>query len=157
MPQTPSVDNAQVRIPPPLCFAAFLLLGIGLQSNWIAGVFGPPLYLGIGGIIFTAGAYVILIEAIRHRKSGSNVEPWKPTTVILSTGFYKYSRNPIYVGMVIAYVGVTIAAMSWAAFLLLPLPILIVRVHVIAREEAYLESKFGTQYLDYKKQVRRWI
>ena len=157
MSEKPSVDNAQVRIPPPLCFAFFLVLGVLLQSDWIQGLLGPLPFLVAGSVLFLAGAYIIFIEATRHKKSGSNVEPWKPTTVILSTGFYKYSRNPIYVGMVITYLGIGIAAMSWVALLLLPLPILIVRFHVIAREESYLEGKFGAQYLDYKKQVRRWL
>lgn len=157
MSDAPQTDSAQVKIPPPLCFGSFLVIGILIQSSWIAGSIGSATNLFLGGAILAFGMYIIAIEVFRHQKSGSNVEPWKPTTVILSTGFYKYSRNPIYVGMVVAYMGLAFMAQSWLAFILLPLPVLIVRYHVIAREEAYLEAKFGEQYLDYKQQVRRWI
>jgi len=150
-------DNAKVRIPPPLCFGVFLIGGILLQSSWMEGEWGP-LYASItGGVLFIASLIVVIIEALRHERSGSNVEPWKPTTLILSSGAYAYSRNPIYVGMIVAYLGVAFAASSLVAVALLPLAILIIRYYVIAREEAYLIRKFGDEYLDYMKKVRRWI
>ncbi|MBO6825341.1 MAG: hypothetical protein JJ879_04005, partial [Sneathiella sp.] len=64
---------------------------------------------------------------------------------------------PIYVGMTIAYTSLALAAMSYLALAFLPFALLIIRYHVIAREEAYLEQKFGETYLSYKARVRRWI
>lgn len=155
--KTPNNDNAQVKIPPPLCFGAFLGVGLFLQSDWINGEFGQIERLILGVILFAASIAVIAKEALSHGKSGSNVEPWKPTTLIISSGLYGYSRNPIYVGMITAYAGIALVAGSFGALILLPFCILIIRYHVIAREEAYLEQKFGEEYLNYKQKVRRWI
>jgi len=150
-------DNAHVRIPPPLCFAAFLILGILLQSDWIEGSIGSIPRISFGALLFVVSLAIIIKVAFIHQTSGSNVEPWKPTTLILSSGLYAYSRNPIYVGMMTAYTGVALAAGSFGALALLPFCLLIIRYHVIAREEAYLEQKFGKEYLSYKVKVRRWL
>ncbi|WP_169567463.1 methyltransferase family protein [Sneathiella limimaris] len=152
-----SKDHAGVKIPPPLCFGSFLGAGILIQSDWVYGRLPPWNEVILGLLVFIAGFAVILLEAYRHHQHGTNVEPWKPTTEIITTGFYKYSRNPIYVGMIVSYIGGAIMANSWLAILLLPIPIWIIRFHVIAKEEAYLEDKFGKDYKDYKSRVRRWI
>ena len=90
-------------------------------------------------------------------RKGTAVEPWKPTTAIVTTGPYRLTRNPAYVGMALVYAGV--ALMSDALWVLAPLPIVIAIVDrgVIAREERYLERKFGPEYVDYKTRVRRWV
>ncbi len=150
-------DHPGVKIPPPLCYLAFLTAGIFLNSDWAEGETGSLFRLLVGTLIALCALSITAVEARNHGKSGSNVEPWKPTTLILSDGLYAYSRNPIYVGMAITYVGIALAAGSWLAFLLLPFCLLVIRYHVIAREEAYLEEKFGDEYLSYKASVRRWI
>ncbi|MBL4740899.1 MAG: isoprenylcysteine carboxylmethyltransferase family protein [Sneathiella sp.] len=150
-------DNAGVKIPPPLCFLFFLVVGILVSSDWIDGTLGPLSRLVIGGIPACIGLFFIISEAKSHKKSGSNVEPWKPTTTIIDTGLYAYSRNPIYVGMTITYVSISFAAFSLGALLLLPFCLLIIHYFVIAKEEAYLEDKFGDEYLSYKSRVRRWF
>jgi protein-S-isoprenylcysteine O-methyltransferase Ste14 len=111
----------------------------------------------LGGALFVAGlALLASFNTAFHRK-GTAVEPWKPTTAIVSTGPYRLTRNPAYVGMALVYAG--IAVMSDALWTLAPLPLvlLIVDRGVIAREERYLERKFGQEYLEYKRRVRRWI
>lgn len=150
-------DNPQVRLPPPLVFGLPLLLCLYFQSNWFDGSIGPLIPLVIGFALAATGIVAAIYEAWRHESSGSNVEPWKPTTLILTNGLYRYSRNPIYVAMIFIYSGIAIAAGSWVAFLALPICLLIIRYHVIAREEAYLEDKFRDVYLEYKATVRRWI
>ncbi|MEH6402850.1 MAG: isoprenylcysteine carboxylmethyltransferase family protein [Sneathiella sp.] len=150
-------DHAGVKIPPPLCFLFFLLLGIFISSDWVDGTLGPLARLIIGGIPACIGLFFIISEAKSHKKSGSNVEPWKPTTTIIDTGLYAYSRNPIYVGMAIVYVSITIAAFSLGALLLFPFCLLVIHYFVIAKEETYLEDKFGDEYLRYKSRVRRWF
>lgn len=150
-------DNAGVRIPPPICFLFFLVIGILLSSDWIDGTIGPLYQLAVGGIPACIGLFFIISEARSHKKSGSNVEPWKPTTTIIDTGLYAYSRNPIYVGMTITYLGVTVASWSIGALLLLPLCLLVIHHFVIVKEEVYLEDKFGDEYLRYKSRVRRWF
>ncbi|MDF2367571.1 isoprenylcysteine carboxylmethyltransferase family protein [Sneathiella sp.] len=150
-------DNAGVRIPPPLCFFAFLAVGILLDSAWVDGRLAAAYLTAIGGLIAAASFVYLVLTAHKHKSAGTNVEPWKPTTAIISDGAYKYSRNPIYLAMTLFYIGAAIAAGSWPALILLPVCLLIIRHYVIAREEAYLEDKFGKEYLDYKARVRRWL
>jgi len=157
IPTPKNKDSAGVKIPPPLCFLFFLLLGILVNSDWADGTFGPLSRLVIGGLLACIGLFFILSEAKSHKKSGSNVEPWKPTTTIIDTGMYAYSRNPIYLGMAITYAGITFAAFSLGALLLLPFCLLIIHYFVIVKEEAYLEDKFDDEYLSYKSRVRRWF
>lgn len=153
----PKQDHAGVRIPPPLCFFAFLVAGILLNSDWIEGRLANAYLTIIGGLIAVISLIYLIISALKHKAAGSNVEPWKPTTTIITDGVYKYSRNPIYVAMAVVYAGIAIVAGSWLALLFLPLCLLFIRYYVIAREEAYLEEKFGKEYLDYKARVRRWL
>jgi len=154
--ETPT-DNAGVRLPPPFIFLGFLLLGLWIDSPWFEGRLaetGPTL---AGGVIAALGLAFIIIGARQHKKAGSNVQPWKPTTEIIASGLYAYSRNPIYLGMALAQGGLAICAGSLAALGTLVLSVLVIRLFVIAREERYLEEKFGVTYLDYKRRVRRWI
>jgi protein-S-isoprenylcysteine O-methyltransferase Ste14 len=91
------------------------------------------------------------------QRKGTAVEPWKPTTAIVTTGPYRLTRNPAYLGMALVYIG--IALLADALWVLVPLPVvlLIIDRMVIAREERYLERKFGQEYVDYKVRARRWI
>jgi protein-S-isoprenylcysteine O-methyltransferase Ste14 len=150
-------DNAGVRIPPPLYFLSFLILGIWQSSTWIQGEIGSPYILAFGGIIAVIGAVFLLKFVRKHKNSGTNVEPWKPTTALIMDGPHRYSRNPIYVAMAVVYLGIAIAASSLVAIVLLFFCLLLIRIFVIAKEEAYLEDKFGEEYLVYKEKVRRWI
>lgn len=150
-------DHAGVKIPPPLCFFLILMVGILLDSAWISGHLAATNLTVIGSLIAIISFIYLVLAAQKHKNAGTNIEPWKPTTTIISDGVYKYSRNPIYVAMAAVYVGLAVAAGSWAALLLLPVCLLVIRVHVINREEAYLEDKFGKEYLDYKARVRRWL
>ena len=81
----------------------------------------------------------------------------QPVRVLVTTGIHGWSRNPIYIGMCLLYAGLGLAARSpWVLILALPLLILL-RYGVVAREEAYLERRFGAAYTDYKARVRRWL
>ncbi|MZR31399.1 methyltransferase family protein [Sneathiella litorea] len=150
-------DNPGVKIPPPLFYMAFLVAGILLDSAWMNGHLASVYLTIIGGVIAIISLIYLIGTARKHKNVESNVEPWKPTTKIISDGVYKYSRNPIYVAMGLFYAGIAIAAGSWPALILLPVCLVIIRYYVIGREEAYLEDKFGKEYLDYKAKVRRWL
>jgi len=91
------------------------------------------------------------------RRARTNVEPWKPTTAIIADGIYGISRNPIYLGMISIYLGVSCLFNSF--WFLPPIILVLITMHygVIRREEKYLERKFGGEYLNYKNSVRRWI
>jgi protein-S-isoprenylcysteine O-methyltransferase Ste14 len=91
------------------------------------------------------------------RKAGTRVETYKPTTTIVVNGPCRFTRNPIYIGMSRGLIGLAIAFDSWWILAMLALFYLVIRYGVVAREEAYLERKFGDVYLGYKSRVRRWL
>ncbi len=90
-------------------------------------------------------------------KHGTNVNPTQPATTIVETGPFRFTRNPLYVGLTIIYVGLSLALNTWwSLFLLIPVWI-VMHLFVVRREEAYLERKFGETYLTYKRRVRRYL
>ena len=150
-------DNAGVIVPPPLIFLGGLLLG-GLIS-WFQPIKILPKIWGniIGGVLTCIGVGIILIAQSKMAKAKTNIEPWKPTTAILSDGIYSISRNPVYLAMSFVYVGIVfIFNLLW---MLAPIILVLglIQFFVISREETYLEQKFGAEYLSYKEKVRRWI
>jgi len=150
-------DHAGVRVPPPVIVLTFLISGVLIDSAWMRGELAEMTSMAIGIAVFLAGGVMAYKSAPRHKREGSNVEPWKPTTRIFSDGIYARSRNPIYVAMILGYAAIAIAADSgMAMFFLLPV-LLILRYYVVAREERYLAAKFGDEYQAYLKAVRRWF
>ena len=150
-------DTAGVVAPPPLIFLAGLVVGFALEAL-LPGADVPALVQwGPGGLLIVAGLGLLLSFNTSFSRKGTAVEPWKPTTAIVTTGPYRLTRNPAYLGMALTYIG--IAVTSSALWVLVPLPVVLAVIDrgVIAREERYLERKFGEEYLGYKRTVRRWI
>ena len=145
---------------PPLLYLACLLLGLALDR-----VLPLPLILPEAALIrWTMGGGLILIGAaimaagIRNFSHAATPVPSnRPVRALVTTGKHGWSRNPIYVGMFLLYAGIGIAARGpWVLILALPL-VIILRYGVVAREETYLERRFGDAYRDYKARVRRWL
>lgn len=80
-----------------------------------------------------------------------------PATAVVADGVYSFTRNPMYLGMALIYAGIAIAADSLLTLILLISVLVVIRYAVIAKEERYMEAKFGAAYRDYKARVRRWI
>lgn len=159
VPDQAGPDQAGVRFPPPLVFVGFLLAGLAIEAalgRWGYRIAPEWRILG-GGALVVFGIALVALAAGRFRNVGTNPEPWKPSTAIVATGPYAITRNPMYLAMSIAYTGLAFAFDSVAALLLLPIAVLIIRTQVIAREERYLEAKFGDAYRDYKASVPRWL
>lgn len=150
-------DNPGVIAPPPLIFLGGLLVGACLSWFYPLPFLPPAISIAAGAILILAGFGIIIAAIVQMRRAETNVEPWKPTTAILDTGVYGFSRNPIYLAMALIYLGVTFAFNRF--WLLPPLVFVLLVVHfgVIAREEKYLTRKFGDEYLRYKNLVRRWL
>lgn len=152
-------DSAQVRFPPPFVYLGFLLLGfgaerfVGLRSIGVDRLVG----LGLGALIFLAGLAVGLAAWGLFGRVGTRVEPWRASTGIVESGPFRWTRNPMYLGMALNYTGLAVALDGPIALILLPVLLAIIQTQVIAREERYLEGKFGQAYLDYKARVRRWF
>lgn len=150
-------DNAGVIMPPPLIYLGFIVLGGVLYIV-------VPLRLGLGwpgrgvGIVLIGLAAGLAFWAIRaFRRAKTNVVPHKPATAIITDGPFRWTRNPLYIGLSLIHAGIALIASSgWILIMLLP-ALLVTRYGVIAREERYLDAKFGDVYRAYKASVRRWI
>jgi protein-S-isoprenylcysteine O-methyltransferase Ste14 len=137
-------DNPNVIAPPPLIFLSGLLF-VGFISWFFPIEFLPKSLAVIVGIILTvAGLTIILTAILQMRRAKTNVEPWKPTTAILDDGLYGVSRNPIYLGMILIYFGVSFTFNSF--WFLPPIILVLITMHngVILREEKYLEHNSAT-------------
>jgi protein-S-isoprenylcysteine O-methyltransferase Ste14 len=153
-------DTPGVIAPPPLLFAGFLVVGLAIDFLWPL-----PLDTGsdprprwtIGAVAIVLGLVTFALGIRNFLRAGTPVPTREPTRALVTTGIHGYSRNPIYVAMFLVYEGIAAFANSgWSFVLLVPLA-LILRYGVVAREEAYLERKFGDAYRTYKARVRRWI
>ncbi|MDP1911944.1 isoprenylcysteine carboxylmethyltransferase family protein [Brevundimonas sp.] len=164
-------DIPGVIAPPPLIYLGFLLAGWGLAElgarpeaveagfGWLAAPFGLAIEVrrGVALTLIVGGLLLDGMAAGLFRRRGTAVQPWKPSTALVIEGPYRFSRNPIYVGFAITYVGLAIAMNSWVALLLLLPCLVVVDRFVIQREERYLAAKFGAVYEAYRAQVRRWL
>jgi protein-S-isoprenylcysteine O-methyltransferase Ste14 len=164
-------DTPGVIAPPPLIYLGFLLAGWGLTElgarteaveagfGWLAAGFNLPVEVRRGGALalIVSGLLLDGVAAGMFRRRGTAVEPWKPSTALITDGLYRFSRNPIYLGFAITYLGLAIAMDSWVVLLLLLPCLAVVDRFVIQREERYLVARFGAAYDAYRGKVRRWL
>jgi len=154
----PDEDSARVTFPPPLVYTGTLLLGLLIDR--LAGFALPlefPTRIAAVAILVTLGVMIGLGASQRFIRARVNVKPWKTTDALVRTGIYRLTRNPMYLGMALAYLGLALGLASAAALVSFPALIAVIHTQVIAREERYLEAKFGEEYLCYKASVRRWL
>ena len=153
----PQRDISGVIAPPPLIYLAGLAVGFGLEALLPGSSVPDALAWILGGVLLLAGLALLFTfeRAFTRKKTPAN--PWRPTTAIASEGPYRLTRNPAYLGMSLVYIGIALCSQALWVLLSLPVVLAIVDRGVIAREERYLERKFGQEYLDYKGRVRRWV
>jgi protein-S-isoprenylcysteine O-methyltransferase Ste14 len=154
------METARVIARPPLLFLGALLLGLVLD-RLLPSEFAVPgddlILRTVGGCMILAGLAFFAAGIRDFTRAATPVPTNEPTRALVTSGVHGWTRNPIYLGMFLIYVGIGVAAEStWILFLALPLAFLI-RYGVVAREEVYLERRFGDAYLDYKRRVRRWL
>ncbi|NIP30711.1 MAG: DUF1295 domain-containing protein [Candidatus Dadabacteria bacterium] len=110
-----------------------------------------------GILIVLLGISIILITARLFKRFNTPIKPFKQSTYLITTGLYKYTRNPIYLGMVIILIGLAIYLGSVSSFFVIPIFIWLIQTNFIEIEEEGLLNTFGRDYVSYKKKVRRWI
>ncbi len=160
-PQVNDTGTAGVIARPPLLFLAALLLGFALDHLLPLPVVVPRggelAHRMIPSALILIGLALAAAGIRNFSRAATPVPTYKPTRALVTTGIHGWSRNPIYLGMLLVYAGIGIAVRSpWILVLALPLA-LTLRYRVVAREEAYLERRFGNAYREYKARVRRWL
>ncbi len=154
-------DGAAVRLPPPLVPVVAILIGVALGafSPIVPGFVLPtPERYWIGGMTIAGSLIGLgLWPMFLFRDSGQDVAPWSTTPEIVVLGPYRFTRNPMYLMMVLLCIGFTILLSNAWIGILTPICAWVLYQTAIKPEEAYLEQKFGASYRAYKLRVRRWV
>jgi protein-S-isoprenylcysteine O-methyltransferase Ste14 len=158
--QVDDTGTAGVIVRPPLLFLTALLLGV-LSDRLLPLQFPVPgidlVHWVIAGSLILIGLAIAAAGIRNFSRARTPVPTNEPTRALMTTGIHGWTRNPIYLGMFLVYGGIGIAMRS-PSILILALPLAIaIRYGVVAREEAYLERRFGDTYRDYKARVHRWV
>ena len=153
----PKADTTGIRVFAFLYFVAAFLVGVGLElifpTSWpssgvriAVALLAGAAWLGLDGVA------IVLFGLAR-----TSIWPMEPSTALVTSGPYRFTRNPQYLGIAFLYIAFSFASEVIWALAFLPVAVVIVDRFVIAREEPYLERRFGQTYRDYKLRVRRWI
>jgi protein-S-isoprenylcysteine O-methyltransferase Ste14 len=150
-------DSPGVVVWPPLLYGGALLLGLGLDRLLPIGSLPVLPARLLGAVCLVAGGAVARWGERAMRQAGTNIRPDQPTTALVTAGPFRFTRNPLYIGLTLLSAALALLIPStWALLLLVPV-LLVMRWGVIAREERYLEGKFGEAYRAYLGRVRRWL
>lgn len=150
-------DHPEIPIKPPFLLLGFLAVGLVFYKFWPLGWGFHPLSFTLGAAMAVAGGWLMYLAMNEFKKFNTPVEVNKPSATIVMSGPYEWSRNPIYIAGLMIFLGVGLLLGNAWLLLFTVLLFIILNVHVIDREEAYLSDKFGEDYHEYKKLVRRWF
>lgn len=151
--------NAGVRFPPPFIFAGGFLAGWLLHRWWPLALWsaGSPVRPPLGWGLLIAGLAISFSGVATFLHARTAVIPHHPASRLVTSGPYRFTRNPMYLGLTLAYTGGTVLVNSAWPLLLLPLVLSVLTIAVIRREERYLAAAFADEYAAYRRRVRRWL
>lgn len=156
-PIKPSTDSPGVVAFPPFLFGGALILGLILHWLWPVQPAPPVFARPLGALILVLSAALGIAGERAMRRAGTNVRPDQPTLALVTDGPFRFTRNPLYLAAIGLYLGVVLLVDAlWPLLLLVPV-LAVLRWGIVAREERYLEAKFGELYQAYKARVRRWL
>jgi protein-S-isoprenylcysteine O-methyltransferase Ste14 len=150
-------DRTGIGFPPYVIYIGGFLSGVVLEL--LAPIDALPLPIALAAGIAGFAAWLALDGAamVRFRQAGTSMEVTTPVAALVTSGPYRFSRNPMYLGMALLYVGLALGVGVIWALALLPVVLVIVDRYVIPPEERFLEARFGHEYRIYKARVRRWF
>jgi len=150
------MEKKRKVIPPVYLLISLVLMWLMQSYLPVYQYIQPPFaYVGIITVLF--GITMAAISAGMFRRAGTGIEPFDEATTLVTIGFYRFSRNPMYMGMFLMLLGVAFLMGTVGALLPVPVFVLIIRNNFVLGEERFLEAAFGRHYLDYKSEVRRWV
>ncbi len=156
-PEFAGRETAGVAVPPPLIFVGALALGLVVSRLKPDAQKSARFTRALGGASVAAGIALGVAAIGALKRAGTNLDPFKPTTALATTGVYGFSRNPAYVAATSIYIGIAMYARSLPALVLLPIVLALLDRLVVSREERYLERLFGDEYRRYEDAVPRWF
>ncbi len=147
----------QKQILPPTYFWGFFLLMIGLHFLFplMEVIVSPYNYVGI--LLLIIGLLFNVWSSNSFNKVKTTVKPFEESSYLVTEGLFKYSRHPMYLGMLLALVGLFILLGSITPLFVIPVFVWVFTKKFVLIEEKALQEKFGEEYLSYKAKVRRWI
>ena len=160
MTSHPPLSSPGVRFPPPIIFVAGILASWMLDRYWHALPIahdGGPVVVSVGVLLVLSGISLVAWGMLTFRRARTAISPNHGASQLVSSGPYRFTRNPMYTGLTLVYHGVAALLNSLWPILLVPLVLAVLVRFVISREEAYLHEAFGAAYAAYQTRVRRWI
>jgi protein-S-isoprenylcysteine O-methyltransferase Ste14 len=145
-----------MQIPPVFLVMSLLLMVFLDQAFPLAEFVGPP-YHYAGIVLMGLGVALGLWAVVHFRRAGTNIHPHQPALALVTGGPYRFTRNPMYLGMSGILLGAAVFMGSLTPFIVIPAFMAIINERFIEPEEVKLEAAFGAPYLEYKRRVRRWL
>jgi protein-S-isoprenylcysteine O-methyltransferase Ste14 len=155
----PNERGAKVRFPPPLVFLGAIVLGVIVQRTAVplSLLFARGLRVATGVLILACGVSLVVSARILFTRTGQSPIPWKPTPELILQGPYRFTRNPMYVGVTLFVVGLGLTVNNvWISLFAAP-ALLVVHFIAVLPEERFLAEKFGESYRTFHAQVRRYV
>lgn len=146
-----------VPFPPPFLYAALFLLGLLLDRLWPWSPLPRELSRILSAVLLVPGLGLVFTSLWLFFRAKTSPFPMRPASALVRTGFYRWTRNPMYLGMLLVYTGAALLFDVFWALVLVPAVVWLITRFVIRREERYLEARFGEEYRAYKVDVGRWI
>ena len=150
-------DHPGAPLPPPLIHAVALIAGYGVDWLWPLPLPGATWHYAAGALLVALAVAVVAAALGTLRRHGTTVNPRGSASALVADGPFRFSRNPIYVGLVLAHLGIALLlGGTWMLLTVVPAVVVMDRL-IIAGEERYLTRRFGSVYQDYCRRVRRWL
>ena len=153
-------DSPGIHFPPPLVYVAPLALGFLAHRAWPVGIVPAtcrPIVATVGWLLVLAAAVLLLPSYVGFFRARTSLLPSRPARMIVQTGHYRWTRNPMYISITALCAGLACVFNALWPLVLVAVSVIVTDRYIIPREEAYLERAFGAEYLDYKRRVRRWL
>jgi protein-S-isoprenylcysteine O-methyltransferase Ste14 len=153
------MNALELKLPPPILG---LLIGAGMWGLSVltpAFAWHPPYQRKIALLLVLAGSVSTVLGAVTFRRAGTTVSPIRPqaTSVLVSTGIYRFSRNPMYLGLSLVLIGWSLVLGNSLSLGGVAVFVMYLNRFQITPEERALTAKFGNEFTAYQRRVRRWL
>lgn len=147
----------KTKIYPPFYLLLSIVVMVGLYKYLPLMIYKNSIIALIGMVIIIDGLLLVFLSAYRFKREGTAIKPFKESSKLVVTGLFAFSRNPIYLGMVLVLCGIALMLGSLSSFIIPVIFLIFIRQNFILKEEKHLFVQFGDEYCAYQKKVRRWL